>query len=387
LKLGRLIVFLLVFSTLYGALHFYGFMKAREALSLRGGPALALAIFMGIMVLAPVIVRILEKSGFHAAARGLAYFGYTWMGILFLFFSVALLLDICRFVFHMTGSILQKPPSGILLSPRVSFFIAFLLSLMIAFYGYFEALGIRTERLIIKTTKIPQEIGKLTIAQISDVHLGLIVGEKRLERILDTIRREKPDILVSTGDLLDGQPDNLPVLSEMLRRIEPRHGKFAVTGNHEFYAGIALSLDFASESGFVMLRDETKDVEGVIQMAGVDDPAGRRGALSNKPSERELLAGLGRERFTILLKHRPEVDQEALGLFDLQLSGHVHRGQIFPFVLLTKLFYPRISGFFPLDKQSSLYVNRGSGTWGPPIRFLAPPEVTVIELVHEGKRQ
>jgi uncharacterized protein len=96
-----------------------------------------------------------------------------------------------------------------------------------------------------------------------------------------------------------------------------------------------------------------------------------------------LLEKLPRDKFIILMKHRPLVDEEAIVLFDLQLSGHVHKGQIFPFSLITGLYYPAQAGFEKLTDISSLYVSRGSGTWGPPIRFLSPPEVTVIELISD----
>ncbi len=96
-----------------------------------------------------------------------------------------------------------------------------------------------------------------------------------------------------------------------------------------------------------------------------------------------MLSGLPREKFTLLLKHRPLLDKEALGLFDFQLSGHVHKGQIFPFSIATWLYYPIDSGIRKLPGNAYLYVSRGSGTWGPPIRFLAPPEVTVIDLMHQ----
>ena len=122
----------------------------------------------------------------------------------------------------------------------------------------------------------------------------------------------------------------------------------------------------------------------VINFAGAYDPAGRSYGLEGWISERELLQGLSHEAFTLFLKHRPVVDQGAIGLFDLQLSGHVHKGQIFPFNLITWLFYPVRVGKMVPENGSHLYVSRGSGTWGPPIRFLAPPEITVIELVHEA---
>ena len=98
---------------------------------------------------------------------------------------------------------------------------------------------------------------------------------------------------------------------------------------------------------------------------------------------RRFLRVLRGKKFTLLLKHQPYIDQASLGLFDLQLSGHTHKGQMFPFTWLTRLSYPLNAGRYDLDKGSVLYVNRGTGTWGPPIRFLAPPEVTVIELIRK----
>jgi predicted MPP superfamily phosphohydrolase len=101
---------------------------------------------------------------------------------------------------------------------------------------------------------------------------------------------------------------------------------------------------------------------------------------SREVPERQLLSGLPKDKFTLFLKHRPDVEQSSEGLFDLQLSGHAHKGQLFPFTLVVRLVFPRIAGLYQLSSGSWLYVSRGTGTWGPPIRFLAPPEITVIDL-------
>jgi predicted MPP superfamily phosphohydrolase len=100
-------------------------------------------------------------------------------------------------------------------------------------------------------------------------------------------------------------------------------------------------------------------------------------------SEEAMLSKLPRNQFTLFLKHRPVIDNETRGLFDLQLSGHTHKGQIFPFSIITKLYYPNQAGLLALEKNTHLYVSRGTGTWGPPIRFLASPEVTIIDLIHQ----
>lgn len=373
--------FLLTFFTLYSLMHLYAFLKAKAALSFGLKAGIPLALFMVLMIAAPVIVRLSEKAGYHIAALIASHIGYFWLGILFLFISSAIAVDFYRLCLYITEFATKKDLSSLWPSSRVSFYAPLLLSVVISVYGYFEALNIRTERLTIKTSKLSKNIERLKIVQISDVHLGLIVKESRLKRILDIARRENPDILVSTGDLVDGQINSLSGLAEMLGEIQPQYGKYAITGNHEFYAGLRQALSFTEKAGFILLRDRAIS-QGLINIAGVDDPTINYYEKTQRVSEKELLSPLPRDKFTLFLKHRPLVDKEALGLFDLQLSGHTHKGQIFPFSIITWLYYPIQAGCLKPVDNCYLYVSRGSGTWGPPVRFLSPPEVTVIELVH-----
>ena len=378
-----MIVFLLAILLIYGLLHFYIYYKIKTALALGAVDIILVIFFMAIMVLSPIAVRLSERYGFESFARYLSYIGYTWMGLAFLFFSCSLPVDIYRLLIYTGGLAFKVGPSSLLPSPQLALMIPAVMSVAITFYGYFEARSIRTERVVIESPKIPEHIGRITIAQISDVHLGLTVRHGRLKRILREVARAKPDIVVSTGDLVDGQIDNLGGLAELLRDMHAPYGKFAVTGNHEFYAGLDQALTFTENAGFTILRAEVSDVAGILTIAGIDDPTAKRFGLSMGISETSLLSKLDHERFTILLKHQPVVDRKADNLFDLQLSGHTHGGQIFPFAFLVGLFYPADQGLSRLEHGSYLYVTRGSGTWGPTIRFLAPPEVTIIELVHK----
>jgi hypothetical protein len=168
---------------------------------------------------------------------------------------------------------------------------------------------------------------------------------------------------------------------DQFRQIQPRLGKFAVTGNHEFYAGLEDAIRFITRAGFVLLRGEVATPGGILTLAGVDDPTSRSLGPRRHLSDREVLALGGGERFTILLKHQPLVEEGAPGAFDLQLSGHTHRGQIFPFGLLTGRFFSFHSGDYRLENGALIHVSRGTGTWGPPVRFLSPPEITVIDLM------
>ena len=378
-------LFLLVFFLLYGSMHVYVFMKARAAFAFGAVTGIFIAGFMLIMIFAPIIVRFSEKAGYDFFARLMSYIGYTWLGILFLFISLSLVLDLYRFILYSGEVILNKDLSSIALPNKYAFLISLSLALLVAVYGYFEARDIRTETLTVKTPKIPAEIGRVRIVQISDVHLGLIVREERLRRILEQVKKANPDIFVSTGDLVDGQIDNLDGLSELMKQINPRYGKFAITGNHEFYAGIEQALDFTRKAGFTILRGERVNREGIIEIAGVDDPQANIYGGQKGMEEKDLLSGYPHETFTLFLKHRPFADRRSVSLFDLQLSGHVHKGQIFPFSIITGLYYPVQAGLARLSDTSQLYVSRGSGTWGPPIRFLSPPEVTVIDLVHSDE--
>lgn len=372
-------LFFIIFFTVYSCLHIYVFFKARAAFAFGTLTAILILFFLAVMILAPVIIRLSEKQGLELFARFMSFTGYTWMGIVFLFLSASLCIDFYHLLIHLTGYIFKKNLSGITLSSRHAFMFPLMISIAIVSYGYFEAKNIRTEKLLIKTPKLPDKVAKLTIVQISDVHIGLIVREARLKKILREVRNAKPDMFVSTGDLVDGQINRLEGIAEMLREINPKYGKFAVTGNHEFYAGLGQALEFTKNAGFTVLRGES--AAGIINIAGVDDPAGRGFDAYREVSEKKLLSELPSDRFTLLLKHRPVVDENSHGLFDLQVSGHVHKGQIFPFSIFTKIYYRVYAGYARLPNGSHLYVSRGSGIWGPPIRFLAPPEVTVIELV------
>ena len=382
----RLILFLLIFTSIYGILHFYAFMKARKAFSLGLAGALPLAIFMVIMLFAPIIVRTLERSGVETAPRALAFAGYTWMGLLFLFICAFLVMDVWNILVRAAALVFGTSSLTALIPPRMAFFIALLCAATITAYGYFQALDIRTEHITISSPKIPKEAGRFRVAQITDVHLGLIVSNGRLKRILDHVQSVNPDILVSTGDLLDGQMDDIDGLTGLFQEVTPEYGKFAVTGNHEIYAGLDRSLAFMEKAGFRVLRNEGISIPGRITIAGVDDAGRGYQSPQNRISEKALLAGLPQQGFTLFLKHRPVLDKNAPGYFDMQLSGHTHGGQIFPFTLISRLFYPIGAGLHILESKSYLYVSRGTGTWGPPIRFLAPPEVTVIDFIH-GKEK
>jgi predicted MPP superfamily phosphohydrolase len=372
-----MLIFVLTFLGVYTAMHalvFWGFHPL-----LKGHPALPTLtwIWMGLMIVSPILVRLLDRAGWQLTARGLAWIGYAWMGLLFLAFAVFAILGCWELLILILRKALPSFPS-LSLHGAISAAIVLFGVLGTVFYGFQEASDLRVEKVRITSAKLPADFGLLKVVQVSDLHLGLIHREEALAPIVARIRELKPDLLVATGDIVDAQINHLEELSVLWRNLDPPLGKFAVTGNHEYYAGLKQALDFLERSGFTVLRNRSQVVNQHLVIAGVDDPA--RG---NRIDEVPVLKTIGTDRFVLFLKHRPRFNDAAAGLFDLQLSGHAHRGQIFPFNFLTGLEYPMQDGLYPLPSGAQLYASRGTGTWGPPIRVGSPPEVTLFEIVPE----
>ncbi|MEW6594325.1 MAG: metallophosphoesterase [Thermodesulfobacteriota bacterium] len=382
-----MLLFLAAFFLVYGTMHWYGYRKLRAAIVLgRWSRRLVLAGF-GTLAAAPVLVRVAERAGFAALALPVAWTGYLWLGFLFLFVVTAATADLLWCGWRLGGRLRGKAAG-----PRsrwaaaAPFWFAWPLALLLCGYGWWEARAVQLTRVVLSSAKLPPAAGPLRIVQLSDVHLGLMVGPARLERLLALVREARPDLLVVTGDLVDGQADGLAGLDGRLRASTPRFGAYAVTGNHEYYVGIDHSLAFFEAAGLTVLAGERVAVGDHWEVAGVDDPVGVATGRAAAGQEGRLAAVRDPGRFSILLKHRPEVAPESAGVYDLQLSGHVHGGQIAPFNLLTWLAYPVSSGLTRLPAGGFLFVSRGAGTWGPPMRLLAPPEVTLIEVVPAGSR-
>ena len=371
-----MIIFLVIFLCLYGGLNFYAFFRVKNIFQFSGKTEVTIIIFLVLMILAPIIIRFAEKLHWETLARSVAYVGYLWMAFVFLFFFLNVTSDIARYVLNFfcqsAGSVLMR---------NIFFSSVVFLSFIFVVYGFFDAQRVRIKRLEIHTDKVLPGNGKIRIVQISDVHVGLIIRDKRLRAILNRVKETKPDILVSTGDLLDGELNNVMSETGQFAQIKPIYGKYAITGNHEYYAGIEKALEFTKKAGFEILRNENRQVAG-INIIGLDDITGiKLGLIKNTVNLSELVPATRSKMFILLLKHQPDINENIN--FNLQLSGHTHGGQIFPFMLITRLFFPKNYGYYKLGENKSVYVSRGAGTWGPPVRFFAPPEITVIDLIHK----
>ena len=367
--------FLVFYFVAYGGSHLYLLLKLSKGLGLSRTTRTCLSLPLFLLFIAPLAARALESAGFEKLPELLSPVGYLWMGLLFLFVTAAVAIDIINTILHITKCCNK------LFSPAPQLLIAASYTLVIGVYGWQEAKDIRSEHITLRSPKIPAAIGRIRVVQLSDIHVGQIVNEERVKAILNKVRLATPDIIVATGDLVDGHQRHLTGIDKLFASVNPQLGKYAIMGNHEYYAGTADSINFMKKSGFIPLINENVKIGDFLFITGVDDSRGQKENAKNLVVERRLLDFAGEKSFRILLKHRPVVAETSMGRFDLQLSGHVHKGQIFPFNFLTWLSFPVKTGLTELDRGGYLYVSRGTGVWGPPIRFMAPPEVTIIDLL------
>lgn len=366
----------------YISANIYFLYKVTTVFHLGTVAAVLMGTFVFIMTLMPVLVPVCSHKASELFMRTISYTGYLWLAFLVLFFPAGVILDLYNIVIQN----MARDLAPYMLAPERTFYIPLFLSGAIIAYGYFEAKNLRVERLVINTSKLPEDTGRVRIAQISDLHLSVTVGDAIVDKVIKMIEKEKPDIIVSTGDLVDGVVRHVNHLPAKLNNLKARYGKFAVIGNHEFYGGLRHTVKFIEESGFTVLRDNGVTIENIINIAGMDFTGGETKGFSTEAlrrDEREVLSSLQPGLFTLLLKHRSDVREECLGLFDLQLSGHSHKGQIFPVSLATMFLFQYHTGFTKLPKGSAIHTSRGTGTAGPPVRFLSAPEITIIDVVSE----
>jgi predicted MPP superfamily phosphohydrolase len=266
-------------------------------------------------------------------------------------------------------------------------------------YGFWTAFHPIIRRIEIPLDRLPDQWRGKTIVQLSDVHLGHFHGPASMERLAERVNSLHPDLVVITGDLFDGMIDGISEFESPLKRLTALHGVFFVTGNHETYAGLQRCLDIVARTGIRVLFNEVADIDGLYLMGvaypGIHDQSEIRG-FGNAPMPASGLQPC------ILLFHTPTDirhdntrDRRSATYFhpdtsfalskelgvSLQLSGHSHQGQIFPFGLITRWIYNGYDYGLHREEGFAVYTSSGVGTWGPPMRSSgAPPEIVAITL-------
>ncbi|MEV6323710.1 metallophosphoesterase [Nocardia sp. NPDC051787] len=238
--------------------------------------------------------------------------------------------------------------------------------------------GPSVKRVAVPLAKLPRGADGFRIAVVSDVHLGPILGRGFAERVVRTVNDTQPDLIAVVGDLVDGSVEHLRSAVEPLAGLRARHGAFFVTGNHEYFSGAEQWIEHVQELGMHLLANARTELSG-FDLAGVNDVQGER--TGQGPDFGKALGDRDRSRTAVLLAHQPILIDDAVAHgVDLQLSGHTHGGQIWPGNYLAGLVNPTVAGLERYG-DTQLYVTRGAGAWGPPVRVGAPSDITVVELV------
>ncbi|MEU0809425.1 metallophosphoesterase [Streptomyces sp. NPDC005970] len=281
-----------------------------------------------------------------------------------------------------TGAVATPPPSRRLFVARTVAVGAATVAAGTVGYGTYSVLrGPRLKRVTVPLAKLPRQAHGFRIAVVSDIHLGPILGRAHTRRIVETINRTNPDMIAVVGDLVDGSVADLGPAAEPLRELRARHGSYFVTGNHEYFSGAAQWVDHVRELGLRPLENQRTELGG-FDLAGVNDVAGED--EGEGPDFKAALGDRDPARACVLLAHQPVVIHDAVDHgVDLQLSGHTHGGQMWPGNYVAQLANPTAAGLERYG-DTQLYVTRGAGAWGPPVRVGAPPDITVVELAATG---
>jgi predicted MPP superfamily phosphohydrolase len=384
-------LFLSIMVTLTGAAHYYVWCRLVRDPGLP--PPLARGLSYGLIFLFVAIpgTLFLRRSPLAGALAGvteaLVWLAMTWLGLL-LFLVLALgAADLVRGLWQVGRAFSDAAPLDPDRRQTLARLIAGAAAVVggaLGFWSVRSALsGVRLRRVEITLSRLPKALSGTRIVQLSDVHVGPTIHKNFIETIVAQCNALNPDVVVITGDLVDGSVEELTEHVAPLANLRAKYGVFFVTGNHEYYSGAEEWCSELSRLGIRVLRNERVsigDATGSFDLAGVDDHSAKRFGGGHGEDLPKALAGRDPERELVLLAHQPKTILEAQDHgVGLQLSGHTHGGQIWPWTYLVRLQQPVVAGLARFGK-SFVYVSCGTGYWGPPMRLGAPSEITELTL-------
>jgi predicted MPP superfamily phosphohydrolase len=389
---SRAASFLIFFSIALGlvaGVHYYLWARLVRDPGLSPGLYRGLSVAFVVLYLCVPVGLVLARVIENGVGRGLLWLSFIWLGMVFLLLVAVGALDLLR-----AGTLLGwnafEPPAAA--DPERRLFLSRLLAGAAAVLA--GGLGIASLRsglsavvareVRVRLKRLPSELDGSTIVQLSDVHVGPTLQRAFIEQIVRTTNGLKPDVIAITGDLVDGSVETLRKHVEPLRELRARYGVFFVTGNHEYYSGADEWCTELGRLGIRVLRNERVSIgdgEASYDLAGIDDYSAHQFGGGHGADLKRATSGRDPNRELVLLAHQPravfEASERGVGL---QLSGHTHGGQIWPWSWLVRLQQPVVSGLARFG-ETLIYVSNGTGYWGPPMRLGAPAEITKLVLL------
>ena len=396
-----MVLFFLIFFTISGLLATYITWRLFSKAAFRRRWKITIALGIVVTIFTPVLTMMLRRSGFdNLGLHLLTWAGYLWVGFLSFVFSYLVIRDLVWVPlagFKMIRARVLKPvparsgsdqidnPSrrGFLVNSMNYGIVA--TAALSTGYGIAEAKQTpQVKRIPIKIEHLPPELEGFRIVQISDIHVNPTFRRAAVEEIVAVVNTLDADIVVLTGDLVDGSVAQLGSDVAPLKQINSVSGNFFVTGNHEYYSGVIEWIEEVKRLGFTVLLNEHLVItrgRTRLLLAGVTDYRGGNFLPGHRSDPQKALNGAPPADAKILLAHQPKnIFDAARAGYDLQISGHTHGGQFFPWNLLVGFAQPYVSGLHT-HQNTRIYVSRGTGYWGPPLRVGSPSEITLIKLV------
>jgi predicted MPP superfamily phosphohydrolase len=376
------IIFFTIVLAVYTSANYYIFIRGSQAL--QAVPRLKTFYYITFVIffISYLAAMFLVRSYPSPLSAALDWVGSFWLGAMVYFFFFVIFWDLLRAVNHFIPFYPSFVTANYPVAKLYTLGFSILVVIVILIAGFINATHPVIKELNIEINKKAGNHKNFRIVSVSDIHIGEIIGRSRVSKLVERINKLEPDLVLFPGDILDQDLNSVLKYKsgEPLKKIKAKYGVYAITGNHEYIGGIRKAATYIESLNIVLLRDSTALIDSSLYLIGREDRDSRRFAgIERKPLE-ELLNGVNKNLPLILLDHQPFhlEDAEKNGI-DLQLSGHTHHGQLWPFGYITNKIY-EVSWGYKRKGGTQYYVSSGFGTWGPPIRTGNTPEIVLINL-------
>jgi len=375
------VLFFSIVLSLYALINAHIFMRGWQALP--AGSALRpwYTVVFWLLAVSFIAGRFIERIAISWLSTAVVWVGSFWLAAMAYLYLAVLVIDLLRLVNHFVPLFPDSITRNVEQAKQITALIVVgVVSLAIAL-GHLNARSPRI-RMLDFTIRKKSQLKELRIVAVTDIHLGTLVCRNFFNEIVDQVNELDPDVVLLPGDIVD--EDLAPVmrqnLGESLRRIKSKNGVYAVTGNHEYIGGAEAACRYLTDHGVVMLRDSVATVAGGLVLVGREDLSSARFNGRTRKPLGEVMAGVDRSQPILLMDHQPAVLEDGVRQgVDVQISGHTHHGQLWPFNYLSQAIF-EVSWGYKQKGKTHVYVSCGVGTWGPPVRTGNRPEIVHMTL-------
>jgi predicted MPP superfamily phosphohydrolase len=383
MRTGAFILFFSIVLVVYTLVNYYIFIRGLQAIPSGNPWRIWYSIAFWVIASTFVLARIMERVHPCLFTGIITWIGSFWLAFMLYFFLIVLVIDILRLgnlLFHWFPAVLL---ADVAKTRLVIFFASIIVVTLAVAAGFINARIPKTRELEIRIDKKVEGMNELNVVMVSDIHLGTLIARHKADNLVRKINALHPDLVLLVGDIVD--EDLAPVIKDNLganlQQLKGKFGVYGITGNHEYIGGVERAVQYISEHGVIMLRDTAILVDGKFWLAGREDRDRPRFTGKVRKELSDIMKDVDRSKPVILMDHQPFfLENAAEQGVDLQVSGHTHHGQLWPFNLVTNAMY-EVSRGYKKKGNTHFYVSTGFGSWGPPVRIGNRPEIVRIKMM------